>query len=330
MRAVGDLPKEGEHPFAALAKETPLGAFSITMGLAGLGLAWARADTVWHHRLPVDQFLFAVAALVFIATLMLVLFRLMVQSKSVAEELSDIGRSSTAATLPMAMMLLAGGTLVYAPGVASLIWLTALAIHLALTGLLLWTWSFGGSGIHLNDVGPDWILPTGGLLLLPHVGVPLGFEDLSWALFLLGLVLWALVFGAVLMRLLVGKPLKRSLRPRYVIAMAPPALAFVSLVQFDGMVMSNWSSATFVGGILSAGILALFVHKFATYPFTTVWWSYTFPIATFAGACLFHHQIVGTWTSGTLAFLALAVATAVVAIVSLLSLKVLFPALRRH
>ena len=69
--------------------------------------------------------------------------------------------------------------------------------------------------------------------------------------------------------------------------------------------------------------LASMAPRFLKVPFALSWWAYTFPSAAMAAACMRFHELTGTAATGYLAGGALAVATAIIALVSATTLGAL-------
>jgi len=59
--------------------------------------------------------------------------------------------------------------------------------------------------------------------------VALGFVELSWFFFSVGLIMWAVMFTIIMNRIIFHNPLPQKLMPTLFILIAPPAVALISL-----------------------------------------------------------------------------------------------------
>jgi tellurite resistance protein len=125
------------------------------------------------------------------------------------------------------------------------------------------------------------MIPLVGNVLAPVFGAPMGFVDLSWMMFGVGVLLWLAVQPLLLHRLVAGPPLPPALRPSLVILLAPPTVAALALVALTGQVAAV--TLAFVGlAVLVAAVLVSLAGEFSRVPFGLPWWGVTFPSAAFA------------------------------------------------
>ena len=84
---------------------------------------------------------------------------------------------------------------------------------------------------HLN---PAWFIPAVGNILVPIAGVGLGYIELSWFFFSIGILFWIVLFTIIMNRVLFHEPLPAKLAPTLFILIAPPAVGFVSYIGLTG------------------------------------------------------------------------------------------------
>ncbi|MCS6890874.1 MAG: C4-dicarboxylate ABC transporter, partial [Rhodovarius sp.] len=190
-------------------------------------------------------------------------------------------RSAFAGAITIGLMLVAAGLAPYGPGLASAIWLLAVAGHVGIGIWLLRLMLLAPREPAL--FAPPLIIPLVGHAVAPIVGVRLGFGTLSWMLFGAGLMLWLFLQPLLLARLATGPALPPRLRPTLVIFLAPPAvtcLAAAAVTEGFGPL----PLALLGMGVVLALVLLTFLPEFARAPFAMSWWGWTFPTAAFSAA----------------------------------------------
>ncbi|MGA0808798.1 MAG: C4-dicarboxylate ABC transporter, partial [Burkholderiaceae bacterium] len=133
---------------------------------------------------------------------------------------------------------------------------------------------------------------------IPLAGVPLGYLEISWWFFAVGILFWGVLLTLVLARLLFVQPaFPEQLVPTLCIFLAPPAVGFISWVlltqQFaDGRSLDVIGHLLFGLAIFFALFLLSQVHRFARIPFYMSWWAFSFPTAAFTTATLVYQSFV--------------------------------------
>ncbi|HSQ07399.1 MAG TPA: SLAC1 anion channel family protein [Chromatiaceae bacterium] len=135
---------------------------------------------------------------------------------------------------------------------------------------------------HLN---PAWFMPIVGNVLVPLVGVPLGFIEVSWFFFSIGILFWLILFVIVLYWVLFHAPLAERLMPTLFILIAPPAVGFAACVQLTGG-LDPFARVLYYSGLFLTLLLATQVGRFLRVPFSLSAWAYAFPLAAMTIATL--------------------------------------------
>ncbi len=262
------------------------GWFSLVMGLAGLALAWHRAQPLMGQAAHG-----AALALALLATLVAALLagasllRLRRHPQAWAEDLRHPVRHSFVAALPISLLLLvtAGVALLGPlPWLAVLWWLGALA-QLGVTLWVLARW-FRPQGLAWPVVTPALFIPIVGNVLVPLAGVPLGYEAWAAAQFGMGLLFWPLVLALLLVRIAVAGMWPERLLPAGFIPIAPPAVIGLAALQFGAplpLVWALWGMALF--SLLWAASLLPRIKKLE---FGIPHWAISFPLAALAALSL--------------------------------------------
>lgn len=291
----------------------PLPLFAAPMGIGGLGLAWREAGRTVGAPALVGETLLAIAAAVWILVAVLHVLRIARHPEQVAADLRHPIRSAFAGAVTIGLMILSAGLIPYAPAAAAGLWLFAVAAHLAIGA-----WVVNGLLTRPREAAtltPPLLIPLVGNILAPVFGAKLGYETLSWMLFGVGTGLWIIVQPLILGRIVTGPAMPDRLKPTLVILLAPPAvgsLALAALTQGFGPA----PLAVFGFAAFTALALATLIPTFRRIPFAMSWWGWTFPSAAFAVALLaFAHAHPAPVVTG-LAWLVLALASAIVTLVS--------------
>ncbi|MBL8589613.1 MAG: hypothetical protein JNK46_13850, partial [Methylobacteriaceae bacterium] len=242
----------GIAPAPGLA-HLPLPLFAAPMGIGGLGMAWREAARVFGAPAAIGEALMGLAAATWLVIFALHLMRLMRHRDAFAADMKHPIRSAFAGAATIGLMLVAAAARPFAEAVAAAIWLVAVVGHLALgaalvRGLLL-------APREAATLTPALLIPLVGNILAPLIGARLGFASLSWMLFGIGALLWAMIQPVILWRLIVGPPLMDRLRPTLVILLAPPAVGSLALAALTG----EWGPAALAAYGLAAFLAAALV-----------------------------------------------------------------------
>lgn len=262
---------------AAIIHRLPAAAFASVMGLAGLALAWHRAGAVLGAPPLVSEAIGLVAGAVYVLLLGAYLVRAIRSPGEIRAEWRHPVKSAFVPAISIGMLLLGTLLALHAPAAGALVWGAGAVAHLAIT-LRLLAWWINHPELEAKSVTPAWFIAPVGNIVVPLAGVRLGFSDVSWFFFAIGIVLWLPLLAIVLWRLYFAGPLPERLRPTLVILLAPPAVGFVA-----------WT--TLAGGIDAFGRIlygfALFVlllvltqaRQLLRLPFFLSWWAWSFPLA---------------------------------------------------
>ncbi len=299
----------------------PVALFSIVMGMAGLALAWLKAHHLSGVPEVIGSMLRLLASGIFLFLLAMYLSKLLRRPQAVKADWTHPVRLNFFPAISIGLILLAVAWARDLPGAAAWIWGLGAALHLAFTLAAMSSW------IHhprykLEHANPAWFIPVVGNILVPIAGVGFAPQDVSWFFFSIGVVFWLVLMTIILHRLFFNEPLPARLAPTLFILIAPPAagfLAYVALIDgLDAFARVLYFTALFLTLLLASNAL-----RFFRLPFAISGWAYSFPLAamTLASFEMGARSGLGFYTS--LAWLLLAVLTAVV---TLLSVKTLIAA----
>lgn len=257
----------------------PLPLLAMPMGTGGVGLAWRQA----HHALgapaAIGEVLLALTALLWLVVVGAQALRLLRHPQAVAAELRHPVRVAFGAAPTIGLMIVSAFLFPHAPALGAALWGVAVAGHLLLAMMLLRRVVAGRGDPAM--LAPPLLIPLVGNILAPAFGPRMGFPELSWMMFGIGLLLWLAVLPLLLSRLFAGPALPPPLRPTLAILVAPPAVAALALEaltgRVDGFVLAFAGVALLVGAVLVS-----LADEIARVPFGLPWWGVTFPSAAFA------------------------------------------------
>jgi tellurite resistance protein len=280
----------------------PISAFAMVMGLSGLALVWGRmANLGWLSGVagPVAVAVSMLAGLTFLVLFSLYIKKWARNHQQVYEEWQHPVKSSFFAAVSISFALLGTVALgLFAP-LALPLWAVGALLQVIAMIMVLNAWVHRES-LQPGHATPVWFIPAVGNVLIPLAGVRLGFYEISWWFFAVGILFWVVLLTVVMTRLLfVQPPIPERLVPTLCIFLAPPAVGFLSWLLLTGQ-YAGTAPLDAVGHVLYglAFFFALFLlsqaHRFARLPFYLSWWAFSFPVAAFATATLTYAQFVPT------------------------------------
>ena len=298
----------------------PLASFMMVMGLAGLALVWGRMSRLgWtpefsgHVALGVSLLAFFVFLVLFVSYLR----KWLRDPAAVRAEWLHPVKSSFFATISVSFALLASVALGQFAPLAEPLWIIGALTQLLVMVLVLNAWVYRET-LQPVHARPVWFIPAVANVVIPLAGVPLGYVEISWWFFAVGILFWGVLLTLVLARLLFVQPaFPEQLAPTLCVFLAPTAVGFISWVlltqQFaDGRSLDAIGHLLFGLAVFFALFLLSQVHRFARIPFYMSWWAFAFPTAAFATACLIYQSFVPHPAMTALAGTAVVVTTALV------------------
>ena len=299
----------------------PVAVFSAVMGLAGLGLAWRKAHHVFDWPVVIGEVVLGLAAVVFVAVTVLYAAKVLRHGAAVRGEFEHPVRSNFFPTFSVSLILLAIAALPLHRETALVLWGAGAAVHMALTLNLIGRWL--QREVSILAINPAWFIPAVGNILVPIAGVRLGFPEISWLFFSIGLIFWLLLFVIVFYRIVFHDQMPPRLVPTMFILIAPPAAGFQAYLALSGGVVDNFSRILFYFGLYLTLLLFSLGRKFIAVPFAISWWAFTFPLCAMTIAALEYAHFAREWGLVAVAAGLLGLTTVIVTTVFLRTLKAL-------
>ncbi|MFN4900335.1 MAG: SLAC1 anion channel family protein [Betaproteobacteria bacterium] len=280
---------------------TPIGAFAMVMGLSGLALVWGKlANLGWLPGVagPLAVVFAAIDGLAFVLLLALYAKKWARNHQRVYEEWQHPVKSSFFAAVSVSFALTATVALgAFAP-LALPLWVIGAVLQAIAMVMVLNAWIHRES-LQPPHATPAWFIPAVANVVLPLAGVRLGFLEISWWFFAVGILFWLVLLTVVLQRLLFVQPaLPERLVPTLCILLAPPAVAFLSWLQLTGQhpgsaPLDPMGHVLFGIAIFFALFLFTQIRRFLRLSFYVSWWAFSFPSAAFTNAALVYAQFEG-------------------------------------
>lgn len=302
----------------------PVPLFAVVMGVTGLGIAWRKAAHVLAVPAAVGEAIVALAALLFVAIVALYGAKWMRFPKAVAHEFNHPIRANFFPAASIGMLLLSIAALPYSEPLALGLWAAGALLHVSLTVTLMRRWIL--RDVELAHSNPAWFIPVVGNILVPLTGMHFGQVEVSWFFFSIGIVFWMVLLTVVMYRIVFHAPLPTKLLPTLFILLAPPSIGYLSymaLLGGEAAVLDGFARVLVYIALFKALLLVAMAPTFLKVPFAVSWWAFTFPSAALTVAVCDYAARTGSPALTLLAWVLLAAATVIIALVFARTLKAL-------
>lgn len=308
-------------PRPPMVQRLPVALFGAVMGIAGLGLAWRRAEAAIGAPTVIGETILLLATLVYVVVLLAYAGKLARHRAAVAAEFVHPLAGSFFAAIAISALLLAAGLAPHAPAAARALWIVGAAGEYlaAITAVRGWI----VRATPREAANPAWFVPVVGCIVAPIAGAPLGFQAASWILFGTGIVAWLFLMPMVVQRLVFEAVVPAPATPTICILIAPPAVGFIALDILAGGSAGAPAHILFGGAIFFGALALSMASSIARAPFGVPWWAMSFPSAALAAAALRYAEIYPSAGIAWLAVSLLALATALIAFLAVRSLATL-------
>jgi len=288
----------------------PVSFFAMIMGLTGLAIAWQKAETIFALPVVLSKPILILSGLLFCILAGLYLAKLVRWRSAVIAELSHPIQLNFFPTVSISLVLLAIATLPHWPGLAGVLWVLGSSLHLLLTLYVMNVWMHHDH-FEIHHINPAWFIPMVGNVLVPIAGVPLGFSEVAWFYFSIGILFWLILLAIIVYRMLFHHPLTEQLTPTLFILIAPPSVGFIAYLQLTGG-FDPFARVLYYCGLFLTLLLTTQVARFLRIPFYLSWWAYSFPLAAICVATLIMHEVTGETAFAAIAWLILTLVTLLV------------------
>ncbi|NLS13088.1 C4-dicarboxylate ABC transporter [Vibrio sp. SM6] len=252
----------------------PIVFFAVVMGLSGLTLAW---KSVAGNIAPdIYQWLGAITTVIALIVCALYFLKTVLHRDAVRAEQNHPVMLNFFPAFSISLLLLSA-IWQSTPSLALPLWGLGSGVQLLLTLYVLSRWIYD-QHFQITHVNPAWFIPIVGNIIAPITGSQLGFIELSWFFFSIGIVFWLVILTIVLNRLFFHEPLPLPMTPMLFILLAPPSIAFVSYTSLiDGI--DHFARVLYYVALFIGLFLLVSIPRFIRVPFSLSSWGYSFPSA---------------------------------------------------
>jgi tellurite resistance protein len=275
----------------------PISLFATVMGLSGLTIATQKAAHLWSWGDLPALALTALTSLVYLLLLTAYTLKWLKYPEAVKHEFHHPIRLSFFPASSIGMILLSIVYLPYQSDVAFYLWAVGASVQLLFTLVILSNW-IHHDRFQIQHSNPAWFIPIVGNILVPIAGVELGFVEVSWFFYSIGLMMWLPLLAVLLNRFFFHPMMPAKLLPTLFILIAPPAVGFLSWMKLHDGNLDDVARIFYYFALFTTLLLVSQYKFFVKLDFALPWWAYSFPIAAMSIASfVMLDQIGGTFFS---------------------------------
>ncbi|MCW9012883.1 MAG: SLAC1 anion channel family protein [Gammaproteobacteria bacterium] len=266
----------------------PISFFAIVMGMAGFSIALKKAESVFNFTPGAGQLITHLTIALCLLVAMIYGLKIINYREAVVKELHHPVKLSFFPAFSISLLLIAIAVLDVYPGIARIVWFVGASAHLVFTLYVMNSW-INHTHFEIHHMNPSWFIPIVGNILVPIAGVPLGYEEVSWLFFSIGILFWPVLLSIIFYRVIFHKPLPEKLVPTFFILIAPPAVGFISWYKLTGEI-DSFARILYFSAIFFFLLLFSQASKFMRLKFFISWWAYSFPMAAITIASMLMYE----------------------------------------
>lgn len=270
----------------------PISLFATTMGLAGLTIATQKAGILFGFGEQPAMALTAITSLVYLLVLLAYTSKWLKHPEAVKHEFAHPIRLSFFPASSIGMILLSIVYLPYQLDLAFYLWATGSAVQLIFTLVILSNW-IHHDRFQIQHSNPAWFIPIVGNVLVPIAGTELGYLEVSWFFYSIGLMMWLPLLAVLLNRFFFHPMMPGKLLPTLFILIAPPAVGFISWMKLHHGVTDDVARILYYFALFTTLLLASQYKFFIKVEFALPWWAYSFPVAAITIASFIMNEHIG-------------------------------------
>ncbi|WED20837.1 SLAC1 anion channel family protein [Vibrio sp. JC009] len=252
----------------------PISFFAVVMGLSGLTLAWKSAGSSFAPGLYLLFGTLASLAMVIICGIYFL--KVVKHPKAVISETRHPIRLNFFPAFSISLLLLSA-VWDSSPAWSYALWFVGAIVQVSLTVYVMSSW-IHHTHYTLAHANPSWFIPVVGNIIVPITGSHLGYTEISWFCFSIGIVFWVILLTIVMYRLFFHEPLPARMTPMLFILLAPPSVGFVSYTNLTGE-LDTFARLLYYIALFLSILLISNAGRFMKVPFFISSWAYSFPMA---------------------------------------------------
>lgn len=269
----------------------PVSFFAMVMGMAGLSIAWEKACEIFQYSDVIYNMLLLVTLSIFTVLSLMYLYKAVYFNQSLLKEWSNPVKINFIPAISISLLLFAIAFLPISQQVSLGFWVIGCSLHLIITLHIVNSW-IHHERYEIHHMNPAWFIPAVGNVVVPLAGAPLGFSELSWFFFSVGLFFWIILLVIVFNRIIFHQPLPQKLIPTLFILIAPPAVGFLSYIKLTGT-LDTFALVLYNFALFLTVLLFSQLPRFFGLPFFMSWWAYSFPLAAISIASMVMSHLTG-------------------------------------
>ncbi|MCP3672155.1 MAG: C4-dicarboxylate ABC transporter [Gammaproteobacteria bacterium] len=262
----------------------PVSFFAMVMGLTGLTVGWEKAQHILGVDLHINTLLVGLAVCVFVGLALIYSTKLIRYRQSVLQELRHPVKLIFFPSISISMLLLSICFMPINMAITHPLWLIGTALHLMFTLYVVGVWMHH-EHFEIHHMNPAWFIPAVGNVLVPVAGMQLGYSEVSWFFFSIGMLFWIVLMTILFNRVLFHNPIEQRLLSTLFILIAPPAVGFIAYMRLTGE-LDAFARILYYGGLFLTLLLFTQVRRFLKLEFFLSWWAYSFPLAAISIASM--------------------------------------------
>jgi tellurite resistance protein len=269
----------------------PVSFFTMVMGLAGLTIAWEKASEIYQFDVAIYSTLLIQSLLVFSILTGLYLYKALNFQQALLQEWANPVKMNFIPAFSISLLLFSIAFMPVAMDMSRVLWTIGTILHMVISMMVINSW-LHHEKYEIHHINPAWFIPAVGNVIVPLAGVPLGYPELSWFFFSIGITFWLILMVIVFNRVIFHMPLPEKLLPTLFILIAPPAVGFMSYIQLTGE-LDAFAQVLYNFALFLVILLLSQLPRFIRLPFFLSWWAYSFPLAAMSIASMVMGQLSG-------------------------------------
>jgi tellurite resistance protein len=270
----------------------PVSLFATVMGLAGLTIATQKAEHLWGMGDDISSALLLLSSLVYALVFMAYSLKWLRYRDTVIHEFNNPIRLSFFPASSIGLILLSVGFLPTHADAAFCMWAIGSSVQLLFTLVILSNWMHH-ERFQTTHSNPAWFIPIVGNILVPVAGVELGYMEVSWFFYSIGLMMWLPLLAVLLNRFFFHPMIPGKLLPTLFILIAPPAVGFISWMKLHHGELDDVARILYYFALFTTLLMVAQIKYFSKVQFALPWWAYSFPVAAITIATMVMQEKVG-------------------------------------
>ncbi len=262
--------------------------FASVMWFWGLALATHKLESVYNLWTHFWKYILFFTLWYFILVSLAYLLKIIINFSDVKADFNHSVKSNFFPWVWKILLIFAIWFLTINKDLSNVFWIIWVIIQSFFTIIIFRRWMLHPQEI--KSMNPLWFLPIVWNMLAPVAWIPLGYIELSWFFFSVGLIMWAVMFTIIMNRIIFHNPLPQKLMPTLFILIAPPAVWFISSTILNWWEITDLWKMLFYFAMFMFVIIISKINVLSKLKFFMSWWAYSFPMAVTTTATILFYS----------------------------------------